>query len=62
VNFDSFPLRIVVTNIIKFSASLLNISAKIEAGYIETTEQLFIMPDATPVIVKGIVSLLNFEF
>lgn len=53
-NFDGYPLRIIVTNVIKCSTSLLNISAKIEAGFIENGEQLFMMPDATPVCVKGV--------
>ena len=47
------PLRIVVNNILKCTTSTCVLSAKIESGFVEVAEKLFLVPDAIPVNVKG---------
>lgn len=47
--------RAVINDIYKSSTSALSVSIKIEAGFIENGEKVYIMPNADPVIVKGIV-------
>ncbi|CAG9536069.1 unnamed protein product [Cercopithifilaria johnstoni] len=47
--------RAVINDIYKASMSTLSVSIKIEAGFIENDEKVYIMPNADPVIVKGIV-------
>uniref|UniRef100_A0A915Q7Z2 Tr-type G domain-containing protein n=1 Tax=Setaria digitata TaxID=48799 RepID=A0A915Q7Z2_9BILA len=47
--------RAVINDIYKATASALSVSIKIEAGFIENGEKIYIMPNADPVIIKGIV-------
>lgn len=51
--------RAVINDIYKASTSALSVGIKIEAGFIENDEKVYIMPNADPVIVKGIVVEAN---
>ncbi|VDK82021.1 unnamed protein product [Litomosoides sigmodontis] len=47
--------RAVINDIYKTSPSVLSVNIKIEAGFVENDEKVYIMPNADPVIIKGIV-------
>ncbi|KAF7633929.1 Tr-type G domain-containing protein [Meloidogyne graminicola] len=46
------PLRIIVTDIIRISPTLLTVTAKVEGGHVEIGDKLFLMPEAVAVTVK----------
>ncbi|VDM95359.1 unnamed protein product [Thelazia callipaeda] len=48
------PFRAVINNINKISSSAISVNIKIEAGFIECKEKVYIMPDVYHVIVKVI--------
>lgn len=49
---ESKPLRIVINDILKLTVNTINLVGKVEAGFIESGEKLFLMPDANPVTIK----------
>ncbi|MCP9260365.1 hypothetical protein DINM_003724 [Dirofilaria immitis] len=51
--------RAVINDVYKVSTSTLSVGIKIESGFIENGEKVYIMPNADPVIVKGIVVEAN---
>uniref|UniRef100_A0A2K6VQ85 Tr-type G domain-containing protein n=2 Tax=Onchocerca TaxID=6281 RepID=A0A2K6VQ85_ONCVO len=53
------PFRAIINDIYKASTSTLSLSIKIEAGFIDNGEKVYIMPNADPVIVKEIVVEAN---
>lgn len=53
VRSENRPFRAVINDIFKMTPTALSISAKIEAGFVENGEKVYIMPNADPVIVKG---------
>lgn len=55
VLLESKPLRIVINDILKLTVNTINLVGKVEAGFIESGEKLFLMPDANPVTIKSIV-------
>lgn len=50
--------RAVINDVQKNTQSLLTLSVKIESGYVEIGEKIFIMPNADPVFVKGLLIIL----
>jgi translation elongation factor EF-1alpha len=59
---DDRPLRIVIGNVLKCSSNLLSISAKIETGFVDSGDKLFVMPDAMPATVKSKNSCCHFLY
>lgn len=47
--------RAIINDIYKVSKASLVASIKIEGGFIENGEKVYVMPNADPVIIKGIV-------
>ncbi|KAI1730807.1 elongation factor tu GTP binding domain-containing protein [Ditylenchus destructor] len=53
---DEGLLRIVVNDVLRSSGNSVTLSGKIECGFVETGDKLFVMPEANPVTVKAISS------
>ncbi|VDK43739.1 unnamed protein product [Anisakis simplex] len=51
---EECPLRAVINNVIKATSNSITVSVKLEAGYTEPGERLFIMPNADAAVVKAV--------
>lgn len=50
---DQQPLRVIVSDVLRCAPQSLVLNAKVSSGHIEVGEKLWLMPEATPVTVKG---------
>lgn len=57
---DEGPLRIVVNDVLRSSGNSVTLSGKIECGFVETGDKVYVMPEANPVTVKGHFNFFNF--
>ncbi|KJH45342.1 putative translation elongation factor EF-1, subunit alpha [Dictyocaulus viviparus] len=47
------PLRIVISDVIKWTANQLNLSGKVESGEVKSGDKVYLMPTADAAVVKG---------
>lgn len=58
---ENRPLRAVINDVFKSTATSVSICVKVEAGSLEIGEKVYIMPNADPGVVKSIFLYLLFH-